>query len=151
MMTRDQIQRLLDFCQAQTDWQGEPGSRLKEDAIDICEAALAEPSAPVAVLDVSMQEHDRGQSLAPASPALKFARTVALPIAKDLPLGVYQLFTHPASKPAQLPELTDGEVVNILCADGCERIESFYHVGPVQKAAVWSFARAILAAARRVK
>ena len=43
MMTRDQIQRLLDFCQAQTDWQGEPGSRLKEDAIDICEAALAEP------------------------------------------------------------------------------------------------------------
>lgn len=39
--------------------------------------------------------------------------------------------------------LTDEQIVNAMCEDGCERIESFYHVGPVQKAAVWSFARAI--------
>ena len=48
------------------------------------------------------------------------------------------------AKPALQP-LTDEQIVNAMCADGCERIESFYFAGPVQKAAVWSFASAIKA------
>ena len=47
-----------------------------------------------------------------------------------------------ASGAAPTP-LTDEQIILAMCKDGCERIESFYHVGPVQKAAVWSFAQAI--------
>ena len=42
-MNHEQIRQVLDFCHAVTDWQGEPNSRAKDDAIAICEAALAEP------------------------------------------------------------------------------------------------------------
>ena len=63
MMTKDKIQTVLDFCQAVTDWQGEPGSRLKEDAIAILQAALAEPSEPVAWTESAIDEYLSGYSL----------------------------------------------------------------------------------------
>ena len=49
--------------------------------------------------------------------------------------------TPPAE--AKRKPLTEEQIINAMCEDGCERIESFYVVGPVQKAAVWSFAQAI--------
>ena len=52
------------------------------------------------------------------------------------------LYATPPAEAKREP-LTKEQIVNAMCEDGCERIESFYHVGPVQKAAVWSFAQAI--------
>ena len=46
-------------------------------------------------------------------------------------------------KPAPM---SDDQIINAMHEDGCERIENFYVVGPVQKAAVFSFAQAIIAA-----
>ena len=48
--------------------------------------------------------------------------------------------------PPQRKPLTDDQIIDAMHEDGCERIENFYVVGPVQKAAVFSFARAIEAA-----
>ena len=55
------------------------------------------------------------------------------------------LYLHPPQPQATTPRkpLTDDHVINAMCEDGCERIQCFYFAGPVQKAAVWSFARAI--------
>ena len=55
---------------------------------------------------------------------------------------VVPLYTTPPAEAKRKP-LTKEQIITAMCGDGCERIESFYHVGPVQKAAVWSFAQAI--------
>jgi hypothetical protein len=55
----------------------------------------------------------------------------------------------PANANAGKP-LTDEQIIDALHEDGCERIENFYVVGPVQKAAVFSFARAIEAKLREL-
>ena len=61
---------------------------------------------------------------------------------------VRDLYTSPPAQRKPWVGFTDEQIINAMCEDGCERIESFYCVGPVQKAAVWSFARAIEAKLR---
>lgn len=43
------------------------------------------------------------------------------------------------------PKLTDDQIIDSLCADGCERMEAYYASGPVAKATVLSFADSVSA------
>lgn len=86
-------------------------------AIAICEAALAEPSEPVAWLG------DGG--------SLWLRNTSPYSNGRGQPL-----FTHPASKPEPLPELTDDEIVVLYAGQ------------PQCDADMVEFAREVLAAAR---
>ena len=63
-MNHEQIRKVLDFCQAVTDWQGEPGSTLKDDTIAILTASLAEPSEPDKDLIQALTERDEYHDVA---------------------------------------------------------------------------------------
>ena len=90
------------------------------------QAALAEPSEPFSKVLQSATNYDGTWSALVTAPCW-------------LPTGL-PLFTHPASKPAPLPELTDDELKPIFQKYGTGRLDGFI-----------AAARAILAASREKK
>jgi len=122
-MTRDQIQTVLDALA----WN------MPQKAVDLLQAALAEPSEPVA--EVAGDYNTKHIIFLPAGIALEVGD---------------KLFTHPASKPAPLPELTDAELMKCFAKtypnDYLEPLEV------IQKTQEWeeltTLSRAIIAAAR---
>jgi hypothetical protein len=83
--------------------------------------------------------HEEGWRVVPAPPLPVQERVTK--ITWDA-RGVRTVNGVPDDAPQRQP-LTDEQIINAMHEDGCERIENFYVVGPVQKAAVFSFARAI--------
>ena len=125
-MNHEQIRQVLDFCHAVTDWQGEPNSRAKDDAIAICEAALAEPSEPVYWVPPEREGEHHSSDFVNASRTSK--------------AGWVPLFTHPApSKPEPLSTLdlrycfTSTNTAEPL-AEGWPGLERY---GRAIEAAVW--------------
>lgn len=99
-MNKQDIQTVLDALKQPIGFIGcrEIDVKLRE-AITICEAALAEPSEPVYW---QWRRKDKPW-------ANEYIFAMELQATTD-DSEVRKLFTHPASKPAPLPELTDEEI-----------------------------------------
>ncbi len=134
-MTRDQIQTVLDALQGYQPY-AQVGTQVRQktdESIAILQAALAEPSEPVA--EVAGDYNTKHIIFLPAGIALEVGD---------------KLFTHSASKPAPLPELTDAELMK--CFAETYPIDYLEPLEVIQKTQEWeeltALVRAIEAAIR---
>ena len=128
-MNKEQIQTVLDALHDIDTMSGADDDKLHL-AIAILEAALAEPSEPI--------EPNNDEVICQKC-AHQF-RAIPVSVQKLLlDAGIEPPFTHPESKPATLPELTDDDARRIWLTVLSET------QGPLP---IEEFARAILAAAR---
>ena len=105
MMNKEQIQTVLDALKYMTvTAEHKVNDAIPNAAIALLQAALAEPSDPVYW---QWRRKDK-----PWSNEYIFAMELQ---AKTDDSEVRKLFTHPASKPAPLPDLTDDCTPNHLC------------------------------------
>jgi len=113
---RTAAQQALEAMEKATRFMSDKDYRTLNETIEVLRAALAEPQ------------------ITHSTDCYKWHHRCAIAQVERLKL---------LCQPVQKSALTDEQIVYAMYDAGCERIEDFYGVGPVQRAAVMSFARAI--------